>query len=336
MRGSGNEGASSHLVFSILAVLLIAISVLFLLASRMTPRSIDQGKVSPTKSTSKSTSMTISDKIIVPLTLMSMPLRGGEKMVEDLRARSDVSAENERLKARIEQLADAEMRANALAMKIKRFETLLSADVGIDIPLTKIAGRVVSENNGPFARSALLNVGAVSGVRVGYAVMTEQGLYGHVVAVGKRSSRVLLVQDINSRIAVMSQRSEARAIMVGTNKGNPNLSFVARDADWQDGDLVITSGDEGVLPRGLPIGTITQRAENKRDVNLYSIGNPVDWVWVYPFTPTVPPEQDPASEADLIDVEQTDAPAPTDISVQTEAIEGSGSDNPAAVVVERP
>lgn len=313
MRGTGSDSRGTHFVFPIVAGLLIVIALLVFLSNRNAKK--DQSLVvgSASASTAKTSNMTIADKVIVPLTLMTMPLRGGEKAIGDIRKRSEVYAENERLREEIAKLSDAEMRANALAMKIRRFESLLSADVGIDIPVQKIAGRIVSENDGPFARSALLNVGAKSGVRVGHAVMTEDGLYGHIVAVGKRSSRVLLLQDINSRIAVMSPRSEARAIMVGTNGPEPSLQFVARDADWSDGDAVVTSGDEGVLPRGLPVGEVKQRSAEKRNVVLDVTGKSVDWVWVFPYVPVLPPEQDPASEADF---ENAIAPMDTAQSVQ--------------------
>lgn len=324
MLGSSQQDDRGRFIFPIVACLLILIALILFLSNRNTAPAVDGELTSYSKAEPKSASMGIADKIIVPLTLMTMPLRGGEKMVGDARARSEAFEENERLKARIAQLADTEMRANALAMKIKRFESLLSADVGLDIPLQKIAGRVVSENNGPFARSALLNVGATAGVRVGHAVMTEEGLYGHVVAVGKRSSRVLLLQDINSRIAVMSPRSEARAIMVGTNAGEPSLSFVARDADWQDSDIVVTSGDEGVLPRGLPIGVVKQWGENKRSVILDLAGKAVDWVWVYPYVPVQTPEEESASEADLEDEAQTEQSTVSSASASAETGEANG------------
>ena len=314
MRGSSQQNGSGRLVFPIVAILLIFIASLVFVSNRND--GTDVINAASLQSETKSPSMRLTDKIIIPLSLMTVPLRGGEKMIGDVRARSDVFAENQRLKARLTQLADAEMRANALAMKIKRFESLLSADVGLDIPVEKIAARVVSENNGPFARSALLNAGAAAGVRVGHAVMTEEGLYGHVIAVGKRSSRVLLLQDINSRIAVMSPRSEARAIMVGTNANEPNLQYVAREADWMDGDSIVTSGDEGVLPRGLPVGVMKQRGANKRSVILNSVGMPVDWVWVYPFEAVKTPEEDP-----VLDV--------TDESLPPTVYESRGVDSPA-------
>lgn len=301
MRTSGQFGAGGRLVFPIVATLLFIISLLLLLSHRSISKNTVDGEVASSSVVSKpseanAASMFFADKIVVPLALMTMPLRGAEKAVDDVRSRSEVFEENTRLKARIAELADAEMRANALAMKIKRFESLLRVDVGLDIPVQKIAARVVSEQDGPFARSALLNAGASSGIKVGYAVMTEIGLYGHVVAVGKRSARVLRVEDINSRIAVMTPRSEARAIMVGTNGIEPRLQYVARDADWQDADIVVTSGDEGVLPRGLPIGVVRQLSPQRRNVTLNTTDKAVDWVWVYPYMPVQPPDLDPADD----------------------------------------
>ena len=121
--------------------------------------------------------------------------------------------------------------------------------------------------------------------------MTTDGLYGHIVSTGSVSSRVLLLNDLSSRISVMSQRSLGRAILVGNNTNSPKLAYVSRNTDWQAGDRVITSGDGGVLPRGLQIGTIALKKDNNFAVDLYYLNKPVDWVWVYPFTPIPVPEE---------------------------------------------
>jgi len=124
--------------------------------------------------------------------------------------------------------------------------------------------------------------------------MTEQGLYGHVIAAGRRSSRVLQLQDINSRIAVLTPRTEARAIMIGTNRAMPVLSYIDDKMDWQDGDIVMTSGDEGVLPQGLPIGVVRKNQDKQFLVELYSDKAIKDWVYVFSFTPILPPEMNPS------------------------------------------
>lgn len=234
------------------------------------------------------------DSVAAPvLGVLSMPIRGAETMASGVKDRTQIFAENTRLKAELERLRDVDMRAKALELKINRFEEILKTDIVDDIPADKIPARAVTETNGPFVRSALLNVGQIHGVEPGHAVMTTRGLYGHVIRRGKRSSRALLVNDLNSRIAVMSERSGARAILTGDNSNRPVLSFIAPDADWQIGDRIVSSGDEGVLPGGLPVGTVLAQSGKRYTVSLFAFSDPVDWVWIYPYTPIIAPENDP-------------------------------------------
>lgn len=230
------------------------------------------------------------------MTYLSMPLRGFENVLSDLRERTEVHKENQRLQAELSRLTDIEARANALTIKLSRLETILNVDKAYGIPEQKIAARAVIESNGPFVRSVLLNAGANKDIQKGYAVMTVDGLLGHVVRVGNRSARVLRLEDLNSRISVMSVRSQSRAIMTGDNSSRPKLSFITEGSDWAAGDLVITSGDDGILPPGLPVGTLLEEADGQLPVDLYSDDHHVDWVWVYPYNPVLSPEEDPVNE----------------------------------------
>lgn len=227
------------------------------------------------------------------LTYLTLPARGFEKFTADIRKRWRAHSENERLREEVSRLADTEARLNALTFKMSRFETILNVDVGSGIPERKIAARAVSENDGPFAKTALINVGNRQGVSKGDAVMTVDGLYGHIIRVGNSSSRVLKLEDLNSRVAVMSKSKQARAILMGDNSRLPNLSYTASGSQWKDGDTVITSGDDGVLPAGLPVGVVSSGNSGDKKVNLFSHKNFVDWVWVYPYEPLQTPEDDP-------------------------------------------
>ncbi len=227
------------------------------------------------------------------LTYLTMPVRGFENVVDDIRDRMRAHSENKYLRLELARLSDIEARANALTIKLSRFETILNVDVSSGIPEQKIAARAVSENNGPFVRSALINAGASKGIKKGYSVMTADGLLGHVVRVGKNSARVLRLEDLNSRISVMTVRSQARAILTGDNTPFPKLFYTAEGDDWADGDSVITSGDDGVLPQGLPIGYVKTDGRGDRRVHLYVNRNHVDWVWVYPYDSTPLPEDEP-------------------------------------------
>ena len=237
------------------------------------------------------------------VSFLSMPVRGAENLIASMGQHFGTLEENRSLKAELSRLKQVEAEMLSLREQVGYLETVLNADVEILNTDNRIAARAVSEIRGPFVQSALINAGAEKGVTDGDAVMTVNGLYGRVVRTGQSASRVLLLTDLNSRVAVMSQRSRGRAILSGDNTDAPSLEF-RRDGDWQIGDRVVTSGDDGTLPRGLPIGEV-YASGNKLRAKLLTDAAPVDWIWVSPFVPVTPPEKDPviaqSSETDSAD-----------------------------------
>jgi len=236
-------------------------------------------------------SQSVTDNTVSPiLTALSMPVRKIENLFEGFKDRSRAVHENVALKEELYQLREAQNRANIMAMKLARFEQILRAKQGTDIPNEKIAARAVSEIDGPFVRAALINAGAKQGIKAGHPVMTVNGLYGHVLRVGPNSARVLHLGDLNSRIAIMSAQSEARAILAGNNSDFPIISFISDESGWTVDDEVLSSGDGGVLPRGLFIGRVKRDTKNRLVVELNDSKKPIDWIWVYPFEPIKAPE----------------------------------------------
>jgi len=236
-------------------------------------------------------SQSVTDRTVSPiLTVLSVPMRKVESFFEESRDRSRALKENVALKEELYKLREAQDRADIMAMKLARFEQILKAKKGIDIPSEKVAARAVSEIDGPFVRAALINAGAKQGVKAGHPVMTVNGLYGHVLRVGANSARVLRLGDLNSRIAIMSVQSEARAILAGNNSDFPIVSFISDESGWAVGDEVISSGDGGGLPRGLFIGHVKRDTKNRLVVELNASKQPVDWIWVYPFEPIKTPD----------------------------------------------
>jgi rod shape-determining protein MreC len=99
------------------------------------------------------------------------------------------------------------------------------------------------------------------------AVVSPLGVIGQVVAVTSRSAKVLLLTDPNSGVDAFVQRSRARGIVSGSLDYGPIMKYVKRSEDVKEGDRLITSGLDGVFPKGLLVGTITK--VNKKNFGLF-------------------------------------------------------------------
>ncbi|WP_017930784.1 rod shape-determining protein MreC [Robiginitomaculum antarcticum] len=221
------------------------------------------------------------------LSVLNMPVRGTENLLSGFRDYRDLVERNGTLEAENTRLRLVEQDYKAVKAEVSYLKDIFGADIETGRFRTRITVRAVSEQNGPFVHSALINSGRNQGVQKGQAVLTKDGLYGRVIRTGRSSARVISVRDLSSRIPVINLRSRERAILAGDNSASPQLSFVG-DGDWVDGDEVVTSGDDGVLPRGLPIGTVFGTEETGRRVRLFSRRS-IDWMWVQPFYAIAPP-----------------------------------------------
>jgi rod shape-determining protein MreC len=120
-----------------------------------------------------------------------------------------------------------------------------------------VTAEVIGTAGGSYSRNLLINRGSADGIVKGQAVASGAGLIGRVAEVGERASRVLLLTDLNSRIPVALDDTHERAILAGDNTDRPQLSYVPAHAKVQVGDKILTSGDGGVFPPGLPVGVVT-------------------------------------------------------------------------------
>jgi rod shape-determining protein MreC len=167
-----------------------------------------------------------------------------------------------------------------------------------------VAARIVTDSHGPFADTRLSNAGSEKGVKAGNPVMSENGLVGRVIGVTNGASRVLLLTDIASRTPVMIDRTNARAILTGDGGPNPRLDYLRGRDPIREGDRLLTSGDGGVLPRGLPVGTAVKGLDGRWRVVLASDKAPIDFVRILLF-------EDFTQVVNQKELSQTPAPPPT-------------------------
>ncbi len=197
--------------------------------------------------------------------------------------------------------------AERLAERNARYEALLRMPVdafgeGADIE-NSIAAQLVLDSGGPFTRTLVANAGHDHGVRVGYIAVNENGLIGRVVSVGARSSRILMLDDYNSRIPVMGDASRVRAVLAGQatrppdlytspfQMQAPRLDFIVGAQSLREGERIITSGDGGLYPRGIPVGVARSSGDGQWRVALAASQRPIDFVRILPFVGIERPEQ---------------------------------------------
>ncbi len=190
-------------------------------------------------------------------------------------------SENRRLRAQVAELQPWRDQAIALKNVNSRYEAMLG--LRTEPPVAMATARSISESRGPFVNARLLDAGSSRGVRIGNPVINEHGLVGRVVGATGGVSRVLLLTDVASRTPVLIDRTDARAMLTGDGSGNPKLEFVRGVGAVQAGDRVLTSGDGGGFPRGLPIGVAARGIDGSWRVKLFSDRGAIDYVRVMLF-----------------------------------------------------
>lgn len=161
--------------------------------------------------------------------------------------------ENERLKRRVLELETERQKLHEADVTSRRLQNLL--DLRDRIALKSIAANVIGSSASTWFQSLTLDKGERDGVQKGMAVVSAAGVLGQIVAVSARTAKVLLMTDPHSAVDVVCQRSRARGIVSGSLEG-PIMKYVKRSEDVQRGDRLITSGLDGVFPKGVLVGQV--------------------------------------------------------------------------------
>jgi rod shape-determining protein MreC len=197
----------------------------------------------------------------------------------------NVHEENVRLKAENARLKQWQTYAVVLQARVKRYQLLLHAVP--DPSLSSVLAHVIGRAKRPFLETMILDAGKAEGVKPGQAVIDTRGMIGRIFLAGDHTAWVILLTDLNSRIPVISEPGHAQAILTGDNAKAPALETLAQGAQVHEGDQVVSSGDGGILPPGLPIGTVIADGKGFRvalladpastqDVEVVDFKNPVE------------------------------------------------------------
>jgi rod shape-determining protein MreC len=167
-----------------------------------------------------------------------------------------VRAENRNLKAQIEQMRLEQVRMSQDADQARRLQALLAFKEQF-ISQT-MAAQVIGGSGSDLSRSIYIDKGYNDGIKTDMAVITGDGIVGKVLRVYRSVSQVLLIDDQTSGVGAILDKTRLQGILRGTPSGEVVLEKVMSDETVPAGEMVLTSGGDGIFPKGLLVGRVTR------------------------------------------------------------------------------
>ncbi len=165
-----------------------------------------------------------------------------------------VSTENARLNRSLKQAEEKNNRLKEVELSHNRLKNLFEFKETLHKRV--VAAEVIGRDPSPWFKTIIINKGSREGVERGMPVVVPEGIAGLVTDVSKTYAKILLVIDQNSAVDALIQRNRARGIIKGEPSGRLLLQYVQRKHDIHVGDIVISSGLDGVFPKGIRIGYV--------------------------------------------------------------------------------
>ncbi len=168
--------------------------------------------------------------------------------------------ENDSLKEQLAAAQIAVQQQRALADRARGLEQLLEMRDHSDLHLT--AAEIIGASSTPDFRTLTIDKGARDGLRPDMAILAPAGVVGRIVVPSARAAKVQLLIDRNAAAGALIERSRAQGVVVGAGEDRLRMDFVSEAADIAVGDVVVTSGIDGIYPKGFVIGRVESVDKN--------------------------------------------------------------------------
>lgn len=179
-----------------------------------------------------------------------------ENWVQQYVALRHLRQENERLKRQQAFLENELVRYQEAFLENQRLRRLL--DFRQSLQMDTLAAEVVIQNVVGWSRTIIVNKGFREGVHTDMPVVSDEGVVGYVLDVSDHFARVLLLTDRDCAVDALVQRNRVRGVLNGLDAETCELRYVRSNQDVRPGDLVVTSGKDGLFPEGLRLGIVKQ------------------------------------------------------------------------------
>jgi rod shape-determining protein MreC len=177
-----------------------------------------------------------------------------------------VSHENLELKRSLNQAIENNNQWHEVELANNRLRSLLSFQATTSERV--IAAEVIGKDPSAWFKTIIVDKGSSDGLERGLPVVIAQGIAGQIIEISAHYSKVMLIIDRSSAVDALVQRSRARGIIKGTSEDQCRFEYVLQKHDVQIGDTVVASGLDGVYPKGLRIGWVSDVVKREPEIFL--------------------------------------------------------------------
>ena len=131
-----------------------------------------------------------------------------------------------------------------------------------------IGAEIFTDSSNRYFSSVLIKAGSNDNLKENNAIVSSKGLLGRISEVGEEVSRGLLLTDISSRVPVSVSSNEIQGILIGQNLKKPRVYYLLNISSLNEGDLVTTSGKGGIFPSNIPIGTVSNKNQKNKYIEI--------------------------------------------------------------------
>ena len=200
---------------------------------------------------------TAADFVQSPVNTVSSGVSNYFASIANLRSAQD---ENDELRERIQQLEVEKQGLQDLVSENERLRGLL--DLKEEGTFKVLFARIIGRDPNVWFDSAIIDIGSLAGVKLNMPIVTDGGLVGRVTAVGPLSSQIdLITRDKSGLGAVVGEISESTALGVVSGTSDRNvvvMRYVSGSTEVQPGQVVYTTGQDGIYPAGLKVGEVVE------------------------------------------------------------------------------
>ncbi len=214
----------------------------------------------------------LNDTIYRVSSLASSPFKFTRYIKDQSMGIINVYQENELLREELDRFKDLEFNVQYLKTENNHLRNTLDLlDTSSEAYLTEsYLAKAILDKNSPYLKSIIVNKGSKSGFQKGMPVLKEDFLIGRIVEVNYFSSRVLLLDDLNSKIPVTLEPTGAQAILEGKGDDSITLNYLPDGFVAEDENTIFTSGKDGFFLPGIPIGKTLLNDEGKLTAKLFA------------------------------------------------------------------